>query len=144
MVYLGVFSLLGAYKSVCLIENSWLKRYLQGCSLIFFGRLADLYGQKKVFLAGTTWLCIFALACSFVKDVITLNVLRALQGFGPAAYIPASVSEISGFLPSPQLTNGSISRLVYWRQPFHLRGLDQSLLQRSQLVLLSEAPSVHR
>jgi len=79
--------------------------------LLLIGRLADVYGRKKTFVAGALWLAAFAIGCSFangrltffslnrflsltnhhVTDVITLNVLRALQGIGGAAIVPAAV-----------------------------------------------------
>ena len=39
----------------------------QGCLLLLLGRLADLYGRKKVFLAGALWLAAFAIGCAFAN-----------------------------------------------------------------------------
>ena len=65
-----------------------------------------------MFVAGALWLAVFAIGCAFanglltffsqccclpfsepghVTDDITLNVLRALQGIGGAAIVPAAV-----------------------------------------------------
>lgn len=63
----------------------------QGCFLLLFGRIADLYGRKRVFLAGIAWLAIFSIGCGFARDDITLDVLRAFAGMAPAATVPASV-----------------------------------------------------
>lgn len=68
-----------------------LKLYLQGCLLVLFGRLADLYGRKKVFILGSIWMTVFSLACAFANDSITLDILRGLQGIGSAATIPSAV-----------------------------------------------------
>ena len=38
-----------------------------GCLLLMFGRIADVYGRKKTFLAGALWLFAFTLGCAFVK-----------------------------------------------------------------------------
>ncbi|THH09287.1 hypothetical protein EW145_g2136 [Phellinidium pouzarii] len=70
-----------------------------GCCFIFFGRLADLYGRKKAFLLGSFWLGIFSLGCGFANDIITLDVLRAFQGLGPAAFIPASLGILAHAFP---------------------------------------------
>lgn len=70
-----------------------------GCLLIFFGRLADLYGRKKAFLLGTAFLGIFSLGCGFAQNIITLDVLRALQGLGPAAFVPASLGILAHAFP---------------------------------------------
>lgn len=70
-----------------------------GCLLLVFGRVADLYGRKKVFLAGTAFLTVFTLVCAFPSDIVALTVLRAIQGLGAAATIPASVGIISHHFP---------------------------------------------
>ncbi|KAH8102358.1 MFS general substrate transporter [Phellopilus nigrolimitatus] len=70
-----------------------------GCLLIFFGRLADLHGRKKAFLLGTLWLAGFSLGCGFAKDIITLNVLRGVQGLGAAAMVPACLGILADAFP---------------------------------------------
>ncbi|KZS91971.1 putative efflux transporter [Sistotremastrum niveocremeum HHB9708] len=70
-----------------------------GCFLILFGRLADLHGRKKAFLIGSAWLCIFSIACGFAQNTIALAILRALQGMGPAATIPASLGILAHAFP---------------------------------------------
>ncbi|TFK78784.1 MFS general substrate transporter, partial [Polyporus arcularius HHB13444] len=62
-----------------------------GCMLLFLGRLADLFGRKLTFIAGCVAMGVFGLGCGFAQDEITLDVLRAMQGLGPAASIPAAV-----------------------------------------------------
>ncbi|KAF9649381.1 MFS general substrate transporter [Thelephora ganbajun] len=73
-----------------------------GCLLLLIGRLADLYGRKKMFVAGALWLTAFAIGCAFANDNITLNVLRALQGIGGAAIIPASIGILAAAFPPSQ------------------------------------------
>lgn len=53
-----------------------------GCLLLFFGRLADLYGRKKAFMIGTLCQIAFSLGCGFAQDGLTLAVLRGFQGIG--------------------------------------------------------------
>ncbi|KAL0065908.1 hypothetical protein AAF712_007034 [Marasmius tenuissimus] len=88
------------------VWNSNAER-IRGCLLLLFGRLADLHGRKKAFLAGSMWLVAFTLSCGFARgqksgfifvsvsepflDRQTLNVLRGMQGAGAAATIPAAV-----------------------------------------------------
>lgn len=40
----------------------------QGCLLLFFGRLADLYGRKKAFLLGMSWQMAFAIGLGFAES----------------------------------------------------------------------------
>ncbi|KAF5385630.1 hypothetical protein D9757_003546 [Collybiopsis confluens] len=70
-----------------------------GCLLLLFGRLADLYGRNKAFLLGSLWLLAFTLGCAFVNDAITLDILRGFQGLGGAATIPASLGILAHSFP---------------------------------------------
>ncbi|KIK69533.1 hypothetical protein GYMLUDRAFT_33906 [Collybiopsis luxurians FD-317 M1] len=70
-----------------------------GCLLLLFGRLADLYGRKKAFLLGSLWLLAFSLGCAFVQDPITLDILRGFQGLGGAATVPAALGILAHSFP---------------------------------------------
>ncbi|KZP15059.1 efflux transporter [Athelia psychrophila] len=74
-----------------------------GCFLVFFGRLADLHGRKRVFIAGSAWLMAFSLGLGFVNDEITLDILRGFQGIGAAATIPSSVGILAAAFPPSRL-----------------------------------------
>ncbi|KAJ7474230.1 major facilitator superfamily domain-containing protein [Mycena latifolia] len=76
-----------------------LPREPQGCLLLFFGRLADLYGRKNAYLLGSAFLAVFSLACGFAQDEVTLAVLRGIQGIGGAATIPASLGILAHAFP---------------------------------------------
>jgi len=62
-----------------------------GAFLLPFGRLADMYGGKIVFNAGLIWLLIWSIIAGFSKNYIMLIFCRALQGFGPAAFLPSGI-----------------------------------------------------
>ncbi|KAK7451311.1 hypothetical protein VKT23_012652 [Stygiomarasmius scandens] len=84
------------------VELQWLLSGFalsSGCLLLICGRLADLYGQKKVFVLGSFWLIAFSLGCGFAQDSLTLNILRGLQGVGCAATIPASLGTLARAFP---------------------------------------------
>ncbi|KAI0350433.1 efflux transporter [Trametes cingulata] len=73
-----------------------------GCLLLFFGRIADLYGRKYTFIFGCGFMGILGLGCGFANDEITLDVLRGFQGIGAAACIPAGLGILAhNFPPSP-------------------------------------------
>lgn len=74
-----------------------------GCFLVFFGRIADLYGCKRVFIAGSAWLMVFSIGLTLVNDEITLDVLRGFQGIGAAATIPSSVGILARSFPPSRL-----------------------------------------
>ncbi|CCA74472.1 related to aminotriazole resistance protein, partial [Serendipita indica DSM 11827] len=70
-----------------------------GCMLLLFGRLADLYGRKLVWLIGSLWIVVISIACSFAKTGVQLIVLRAMHGMGPAAMIPAALGILAHAFP---------------------------------------------
>ncbi|KAH7884855.1 major facilitator superfamily domain-containing protein [Phlebopus sp. FC_14] len=70
-----------------------------GCLLLFFGRLADLYGRKKAFILGMLCQLVFALGCGFSQNGVTLDVLRGFQGLGAAAAIPSAIGILAHSFP---------------------------------------------
>jgi len=67
--------------------------------LVPFGRLADIYGRKRVFLYGM-W--VFAAAsglCAVAPDALTLIAFRGLQGLGSALMFGTSVAILSSVYP---------------------------------------------
>ncbi|KZO89918.1 efflux transporter [Calocera viscosa TUFC12733] len=70
-----------------------------GCFLLLFGRLADIFGRKVVFVAGCTWFIAFTLGCGFSKTALSLIIMRALTGMGGAAMIPACIGILAHAFP---------------------------------------------
>ncbi|KAF4437277.1 major facilitator superfamily transporter, partial [Fusarium albosuccineum] len=64
---------------------------ITGAMLLPMGRLGDMYGGYLVFNGGLLWFFIWALIAGFSKNYMMLIFCRALQGFGPAAYLPGGV-----------------------------------------------------
>jgi EmrB/QacA subfamily drug resistance transporter len=77
-----------------------------------YGRLADIYGRKRVFFVGTGIFLIGTTLCGFARSVELLIVFRAIQGFGAGAiqpiamtvigdvYTPAERARVQGFTSS--------------------------------------------
>ncbi|KAG2340747.1 MFS general substrate transporter [Suillus weaverae] len=74
-----------------------------GCLLLFFGRLADIYGRKKAFMIGTLCQVAFSLGCGFAQNGISLVVLRAFQGIGAAATIPSALGILAHAFPPSRM-----------------------------------------
>jgi MFS family permease len=51
-----------------------------GCFLLFWGRVADIYGKRKIFVCGSAWFAVTTLVNPFVPNEIAFDLLRALQG----------------------------------------------------------------
>lgn len=64
---------------------------MSGAFLLPFGRLSDIVGGYYVFVGGLVWYAIWSLIAGFSQDYIMLIFCRAMQGFGPAAYLPSGV-----------------------------------------------------
>ncbi|HET9148842.1 MAG TPA: MFS transporter [Alphaproteobacteria bacterium] len=60
--------------------------------LLTGGLLADLYGRRLIFMAGTTVFALASLLCTAAPSVSTLIVGRALAGVGAALLLPASLA----------------------------------------------------
>ena len=59
-----------------------------------YGRLADIYGRKRVFFFGTTLFLIGTTLCGFARSAEMLICFRAIQGFGSGAIQPISMTII--------------------------------------------------
>ena len=82
----------------------------QAVSIPIYGRLADLYGRKPVFFAGTSLFLAASLLCGLAWGMGSLIFFRALQGAGAGAiqpiattivgdiYTPAERARIQGYL----------------------------------------------
>jgi MFS family permease len=71
--------------------------------LLIFGRLGDMFGGYPVYVAGLVWLMIWSLIAGFSTNEIMLNFCRALQGLGPAAFLPSSVMVLGSiYRPGPR------------------------------------------
>jgi EmrB/QacA subfamily drug resistance transporter len=63
-----------------------------GGFLLLGGRLADLWGRRRVFMAGVTLFTISSLLCGLAWSEGSLIAFRALQGLGGALLSPAALS----------------------------------------------------
>lgn len=70
------------------------------CLLLLCGRLADLYGRKRVWLAGYFILAAFSVGAGFAQSAAMLDILRGIQGLGSAALIPASLGILAKAFPA--------------------------------------------
>jgi MFS family permease len=74
-----------------------------GAVLLPMSRIADVWGSYRVFVGGLFWFAIWSLDCGFSQNFITLVILRAIQGFGPAAFLPSGVMLLgSMYRPGPR------------------------------------------
>jgi len=65
---------------------------LFGGALLLGGRLADLLGRRRMFVAGLALFSLSSLLCGFAWSSGSLVAFRALQGLGGALLAPAALS----------------------------------------------------
>jgi EmrB/QacA subfamily drug resistance transporter len=66
----------------------------QAVTIPIYGRLADLYGRKRVFFAGTSVFLVGSLLCGCAWGMVPLVLFRALQGVGAGAIQPIATTII--------------------------------------------------
>ena len=66
-----------------------------GGFLLLGGRLADLIGRRRVFIAGLLLFAVASLAGGFAQNDVQLIIARAIQGLGAALVSPAALSIIT-------------------------------------------------
>ena len=70
-----------------------------GVFIVTGGRLADLYGRRRMFLAGATIFAVFSLLAGIAPSAFLLIVARALMGVGGALMWPAVLAMTFTVLP---------------------------------------------
>lgn len=96
-------SIMGALGGLALF--SWVfSAYLLTSTVTVpvYGRLADLYGRKRVLLAGAALFLAGSALCGLARNVVQLIVFRGLQGLGAGAVLPVTQTIIGDIYPLPQ------------------------------------------
>ncbi len=69
-------------------------------TLVFFGRLGDMFGQKKIYLGGFAIFGVSSLACAFAPTLEWLIFARAVQAIGAAMLVSSNQALIVDMFPS--------------------------------------------
>lgn len=68
-------------------------------SIIFIGRLGDLFGHRKVLLLGLSFYIVSALVAGLSTSLWVVVSLRAMQGLGSAALMAMSIAMVTDVMP---------------------------------------------
>ncbi|HTV92871.1 MAG TPA: MFS transporter [Verrucomicrobiae bacterium] len=71
-------------------------------TLVLFGRLGDMFGQKRIYLAGFAIFGLSSLACAFAPTLIFLVAMRAIQALGAAMLLSSNQALIVDTFPSTE------------------------------------------
>src|SRR6201992_2436485 len=63
--------------------------------LLVGGSLGDLFGRRKIFLAGVVFFAAASAWCGFARSIDMLIIARGVQGVGAALLLPGSLSLIT-------------------------------------------------
>lgn len=90
-------------------EASWmlLSYMLVNTGLIVaFGRLADIVGRRRLYLAGLAVFTVGGLACGFATNAAELDAMRALQAVGAASIVTNTTALLADAFPPEILSLG--------------------------------------
>ncbi|MEU6266745.1 MFS transporter [Saccharopolyspora shandongensis] len=73
-----------------------------GGLLLLFGRAADLFGRRRVFLSGVALFGVASLLCGIAQEPWQLVAGRFAQGAGAAMASPAALALITLLFPGPE------------------------------------------
>jgi EmrB/QacA subfamily drug resistance transporter len=71
-------------------------------TLVLFGRLGDLWGQKRVYTVGFAIFGASSIACAFAPSFAALVAARAVQGLGSAMLMSSSPAIITDVFPGKE------------------------------------------
>jgi MFS family permease len=80
-----------------------------GCFLLLWGRLADVYGKRPIFILGSLWVAILTLINPFATNEVAFDLLRGLQGVGGAGNVPTAIGILSTTFPPGKSRNYAFS-----------------------------------
>ena len=81
---------LGGFSLYSWVFSSYL--LMQAVTTPVFGKLADLYGRKPVFIVGVSIFLVGAVLCGFAQSMGMLVAFRFVQGIGAGAVLPMSAT----------------------------------------------------
>src|SRR5262247_1795790 len=72
------------------------------------GTLADIYGRRKLYLAGIALFTVASAACGMTSSLVFLNLARGIQGIAAATVNVTSLALVSATFPDPKLKSWAI------------------------------------
>jgi MFS family permease len=96
---------IGEHFGMGAVTLSWVTTiYLLSAAvfLIPFGKLADIYGRKKIFVYGVSVVSIASLLAIFAPNTAVFMIIRVLQGFGSAMIFGTAIAIITSVFPKSE------------------------------------------
>jgi EmrB/QacA subfamily drug resistance transporter len=64
-----------------------------------YGKMADLFGRRKMYLIGLSLFLIGSMLCGFANNITQLIIFRGIQGLGAGALMPVSMTIVGDLYP---------------------------------------------
>ncbi|EON67557.1 hypothetical protein W97_06925 [Coniosporium apollinis CBS 100218] len=132
-----------------------------GCFLLLWGRLADVYGKRLIFIWGSAWVTATTIALPFIPNEIGFDIFRGLQGLGAAANVPTAIGILGTTFPPGQAKNyafacygagaplgsifgnllgGVVAQWVNWQWIFWILGILAGIITIAGYVIIPLPP----
>ncbi|KAI1753912.1 major facilitator superfamily transporter [Xylaria castorea] len=80
-----------------------------GTFLLIWGRIADIYGKRDIFIWGSAFVTVTLIANPFLPNEIAFDLFRGLQGLGAAANVPTAIGILGVTFPPGKAKNYAFS-----------------------------------
>ncbi|OAA71602.1 efflux protein [Cordyceps fumosorosea ARSEF 2679] len=76
-----------------------------GCFLLLWGRIADIFGKRFIFIAGSIWVTLATALNPLMPNEISFDLFRGLHGLGAAANVPTAIGILGVTFPPGKAKN---------------------------------------
>ncbi|KAI0126045.1 drug resistance protein [Xylariales sp. AK1849] len=80
-----------------------------GCFLLLWGRIADIFGKRLIFILGSAFVAATMIVNPFLNNEIAFDLFRGLQGIGGAANVPTAIGILGVTFPPGKAKNYAFS-----------------------------------
>jgi MFS family permease len=99
-----ITSRMGVDLNMTAAEVTWIgaaQSLTSGCFLLFFGRVADLFGRREMFLWSMASFTACLLIIGFARDAYYMDILCGLSGVCSAAAVPPAIGTLGAVYDKP-------------------------------------------
>ncbi len=100
-VNLAIPSIGNQFNSSALLLSWVVSSYLLATAafLLPLGRVADIFGRKKIFILGISIFTLTSILCGLARSIETLIIFRVLQGIGGAMHFSTATAILTSVFP---------------------------------------------
>ncbi|KAI1825516.1 major facilitator superfamily transporter [Xylaria intraflava] len=80
-----------------------------GTFLLLWGRIADIFGKRDIFIWGSGFVAVTLIANPFLSNEIAFDLFRGLSGLGAAANVPTAIGILGVTFPPGKAKNYAFS-----------------------------------